>query len=67
MKLRHLPILEHNTYIELAPPRGICKKCNKTTTQTLSWHKGHGRYTAPYEKYILLSMVNSTLADMSIR
>lgn len=69
IKLRHLSILGRKAYIELTPPRGICRKCNKkiTTTQTLSWHKRNGRYTHAYEKYILLSMVNSTLVDVSIR
>ena len=68
IKLRHLSILGHKTYIEITPPRGICKHCdNKTTTQTLSWHKRNGRYTGPYEQHVLLSMVNSTLADVSIR
>ena len=69
IKLRHLPILGRKTYIELTPPRGICRKCDKktTTTQTLSWHKRNGRSTNAYEKYILLSLVNSTLADVSIR
>jgi transposase len=68
MKLRHLPILGHKTYIELTPPRGICKSCdNTTTTQTLSWYSRNGRYTKPYEDHILLSMINSTLADVSRR
>jgi len=69
IRLRHLPILGYKTYIELTPPRGICKKCDNrtTTTQTLSWHKRNGRYTKQYEEYLLLAMVNSTLADVSIR
>ena len=67
--MRHLPILGRKTFIELTPPRGICKKCDTktTTTQTLSWHKRNGRYTKSYEEHILLSVVNSTLADVSIR
>jgi len=68
MRIRHLPILSYETYIEIRPPRGICKKCNdKTTTQTLSWHNSNSRYTKAYEKYLMLAMVNSTLADVSIR
>jgi len=52
IKLRHLPICGRETYIELTPPRGICKSCDKnpTTTQTLSWHKRNGRYTNAYEQ-----------------
>jgi len=67
MKLRHLSILGRKTYIELTPLRGICKKCDTTTTQTLSWHKRNGRYTTPYEDHLLLSVVNSTIADVSLR
>jgi transposase len=69
LKLRHLPILGHETYIELIPPRGICKHCEfrPTTTQTLSWYKPNGRYTKPYEDHVLLSVVNSTLTDVSIK
>lgn len=69
MKLRHLPILGRKTFIEMTPPRGICPTCddNPTTTQTLSWHERNGHYTKVYEKYILLSLVNSTLADVSIK
>ncbi|MGI9250858.1 MAG: ISL3 family transposase, partial [Pseudohongiellaceae bacterium] len=68
-RLRHLPILGHKTFIEIMPRRGICKKCDKgpTTTQTLSWYKPKSRCTHAYEDYLLLSMVNSTLADVSIR
>jgi len=67
LKLRHLPILGRKTYIELTPPRGICKKCDRTTTQALSWHKRNGRYTKAYEENILLSMVGSTLVDVGIK
>jgi transposase len=69
MRLRHLPILGYRTYIEITPPRGICPSCDErtTTTQTLSWHERNGRYTKPYEEHLLLSLINSTLADVSRR
>jgi transposase len=69
IRLRHLSILGRKTYIELTPPRGICKNCdqNPTTTQTLSWYKRNGRYTKPYEDHVLLSMINSTISDVSIK
>jgi len=39
LKLRHLPILGRQIFIEITPPRGICKACDDhpTTTQTLDW------------------------------
>ena len=69
LKLRHLSILGRETYVELIPPRGICKHCEfrPTTTQDLSWYKPNGRYTKPYEDHILLSVVNSTITDVSIK
>lgn len=53
----------------MTPPRGICPTCDDhpTTTQTLSWHDRNGRYTKAYEQYVLLSLVNSTLTDVSIK
>lgn len=37
LSLRHLPILDHEVYIEITPRRGICKNCDDhpTTTETL--------------------------------
>ena len=69
LRLRHLPILGRKTFIEVTPPRGICPTCDDhpTTTQTLSWHDRNGHYTKAYEQYVLLSLVNSTLSDVSIK
>ena len=69
LQLRHLPIFGHETIIEITPPRFICERCNDhpTTTQTLSWYKRNGHYTAAYEQHILLSLVHSTIADVSIK
>ena len=36
IKLRHLPILGRKTYIELTPPRGICRKCDKNRSGVFS-------------------------------
>ena len=67
LKLQHLPILGKKTFIEITPQRGICPTCDKntTTTQTLSWHERNGHQTKPYQQYLLLSLVNSTIADVS--
>ncbi len=70
LTLRHLSILGRKTYIEITPPRGICSDCSNgkkktTTTQTLSWYDHNGHYTKAYEQYLLLSLVNSTISDVS--
>jgi transposase len=68
MELRHLPILGYQTYIQISPKRGICKQCDDkpiTTTQTLDWYDRKSRQTKPYEDYLLFSLVNGTVADIS--
>lgn len=69
LELRHLPILGKETIIEITPPRGICEYCDNhpTTTQTLSWFKRNGHHTKSYEQHVLLSLVHSTIADVSIK
>lgn len=69
LELRHLPIFGHETTVEITPPRFICERCDDhpTTTQTLSWYKRNGHYTSAYEQHILLSLVHSTIADVSIK
>lgn len=69
LELRHLPIFGKECIIEITPPRGICERCDDhpTTTQTLSSYDRNGRYTKAYEKHILLSLVHSTIADVSIK
>ena len=67
--LRHLPILGRQTCIRLRPKRYQCLHChgNPTTTQTLSWYTQRSSFTKAYEKQILLSLVNSTVQDTSIK
>ncbi len=67
--LRHLPILGRKTFIHRRPKRYQCLHCdgNSTTTQTLSWYTPRSSFTKAYEKQILLSMVNSTVQDTSIK
>ena len=69
VKLRHLPILGYECYILIKPKRGICDHCNDhpTTNQRLGWYPYKGRHTTAYENHILLSLVNSTVADVAIK
>ena len=65
--LRHLPILGREVYIEITPPRGICHQCddNPTTSQTLDWFKRNGHHTKPYDDYLMLQLIGSTLSDVA--
>lgn len=67
--LRHLPILGRKTFIEITPARGRCKDCdgNPTTTQKLGWYDRKSPHTKAYEKHILLSLVHSTIVDVSVK
>ena len=69
IRLRHLPILGIKTFIEIRPSRGICKNCDDhpTTTQQLDWYERKSHHTKAYEKHILLSLINSTISDVSIK
>jgi len=53
----------------LCPRRGKCEHCdgNPTTNQRLDWYEFKSNYTKAYEKNILLSLVNSTVSDVSIK
>lgn len=67
LTLRHLSMFGHEVYIEITPPRGICKRCDNhpTTTQTLDWFKRNARHTQPYDDYLMLQMVGSTQTDIA--
>ena len=72
--IRHLSILGRPTYIRLRPKRYNCPRCARrkkkkkvTSSQQLSWHQPNSPNTRPYEEYVLLQLVNSTITDVSIK
>lgn len=67
LNLRHLPLLGREVYIEITPPRGICRQCDggTTTTQTLDWFKRSGHHTKPYDDYLMLQLIGSTISDVA--
>ena len=65
IKLRHLSILNYKCYLFIKPKRGLCIDCDKTTTQTCYWYRKKAKSTVEYEKHILLSMINSTIEDVT--
>ena len=40
IRLRHLPLFDQNTYIEITPRRGKCNNCDdkRTTTEKMDWY-----------------------------
>jgi transposase len=69
IRLRHLPILGRQTYICLRPKRYECSNCHgkPTTTQQLDWYTPRSSFTRAYEQQLLLSLVNSTIQDVSMK
>ena len=67
--LRHLSILDRKTYLRIRPVRYQCPFCQgkPTTTQKLSWYDPRSPHTKAYEKHVLFELVNSTVADVSIK
>jgi len=53
-------------YIQLRPKRFRCPFCDDhpTTTQRLHWYDPKALHTTAYERYLLLLLVNSTIADV---
>lgn len=69
LTLRHLPIFGRSTYIKITPRRGICKYCDHgpTTTECLNWYDRNSKYTKLYEQHLLFELINSTVADVSLK
>ena len=67
--LRHLSIFNQPVNIYFRPERYQCMECidHPTTTQQPAWYEYRSRQTQAFEKHILLSCVNSTVSDVSIK
>lgn len=65
--VQHLPILGKACHLHLQLPRFRCKVCPHKPTTTLqpSWRKRNSAYTTDYEQYLLKSLINSTMSDVS--
>jgi transposase len=64
--VRHLPILGHPVYIRIRPKRFRCPDCDgrPTSTQRLTWYDPRALHTIPYERHLLMLLVNSTVEDV---
>lgn len=66
IELRHLPILGRRVYIRIRPKRYECPDCGgKTTTQKLDWYENKSPHTKAYDRHLMLSLINSTIEDVS--
>ena len=68
-KIRHLSVFGKASYIVIWQPRYKCQKCieKPVTTQQQSWRTRNCPNTIPFEKHILLSLINSTIEDVSTK
>ena len=68
-KIRHLSVFGKPSYIVIKQPRYKCQKCDNKpiTTQQQSWRTRNCQNTIPFEKHVLLSLVNSTIEDVSAK
>lgn len=66
-RIRHLPIFGRVCFIIITFTRYICRNCEKTTTENVPWCTRNSSYTVDFEKYVLLSLVNSTIEAESIK
>ena len=64
---RPLPILERQVYLEIRPQRYRCPhgEGRPTTTQRGDWYEPNSPPTKAFEKWVLRSLVNSTVAAVS--
>lgn len=67
--LRHLPVLNMMTYIQIRPRRGQCHECEHepTTTQVLNWYEERSPHTKAYDQWLMKQLVNTTIEDVSMR
>jgi transposase len=66
LRLRHLPSFGYVVYIELRSKRFRCPVCSDhpTTTQHLSWYDPKALHTKAYERYLLVQLIGTTIADV---
>lgn len=66
IRLRHLPILGMQVWIEIRPKRFRCPFCDDhpTTTQVLPWYTPNAPFTKAFEQHMLVMLINSTIADV---
>ena len=69
LKIRHLPVFGRDCYMITKLPRYKCMQCpgNPITAQQVSWRNSYSSYTVEFEKYIVFSLINPTIEDVSVK
>lgn len=65
--IRHVSILDTPVYIRITPIRYSCEYCDDhtTTTEHYDWCERNASTTKKLDEYLMRSLVNSTIADVS--
>ena len=65
IKVRHTSILDTPVYLRIKPVRYQCADCDTTTTEQYDWCDRNAKVTKKLEEYIMRSLINSTIKDVS--
>lgn len=67
IRLRHLPVLNRTVFVLIRPRRYRCPWCRgaPTTTQRCTWYETGRPHTKAYDRWLLLLLINSTVADVA--
>lgn len=69
MTIRHLPILDTPVYLVITPIRYQCEHCDDhpTTTEQYDWCDRRSTITKGLEKYLMRTLIHSTIQDVSLK
>ena len=67
IKVRHTSILDTPVYLQIKPVRYQCADCDTTTTEQYAWCDRNAKVTKKLEEYIMRSLINSTIKDVSLK
>lgn len=67
MTVRHLPVLDTPVYLRIKPVRYQCEHCDDhpVTTEKYDWCDQKAGITRSLEEYLMRSLINSTIEDVS--
>ena len=65
IKVQHTSILDRKVYLKIKSVRYECEHCGSTTTEQYGWCERNAKVTNALEEYIMRSLINSTIQDVS--
>jgi transposase len=63
--VQHTSILDKKVYLKIKSVRYECENCGSTTTEQYDWCERNAKVTKALEEYIMRSLINSTIQDVS--